>query len=173
MGETNGIGLGLSTTKILVEAQEGKVEIESENGIYTKVTFSIVVETQKKKKKDIKAENFFDQLKMVQKSEEAQVVSKKSGNVENQSEMKNIFGGKVEEKFEKVPLLEFDKPSKRQAAYLEDPNNMSEPSSKSKKSSKRSSKSTVSNDSSQIKPLSAQQFDDLEKAQNLMHKKKI
>ena len=85
--------------------------------------------------------------------------------------MKNLFGGKVEEKFEKVPLLASEKPSKRHASYLENHQDLyveakdkskRKKKSSSKSSSKGSSKKNKGNDNSQIKPLTEKQFEDLE-----------
>ena len=41
VSETKGIGLGLSTAKILVEAQDGSIMIESVEGVNCTVTLSI------------------------------------------------------------------------------------------------------------------------------------
>lgn len=47
MKETKGIGLGLSTSKMLVEAQDGTISIESLAGQNTRATLSIKVETKR------------------------------------------------------------------------------------------------------------------------------
>ena len=77
--------------------------------------------------------------------------------------MKNRFGGRIEEKFEKVPLLASEKPLRRQVTFFE--GYIQEDNEITKKSFKSSCKKT-SNENSQIKPLTATQFDDLEQAEN-------
>lgn len=106
MGETKGIGLGLSTSRILCEAQDGKIQVESEKGVFTRVTLTIGVESKAEDKLPL-AENFFASMKKRETKEEKRH-KKSSKNVSkstSKSKLKNRFGGEVSNKYEKVPLL--------------------------------------------------------------------
>ena len=99
MKETNGIGLGLSTAKILVEAQDGTINIESQDGIYTKVTLSIRVEKRLEKVEDrVQPETFFVQVKKIGKviPEEDKVTDGRQEDLQAKERKKNMFGGRVE-----------------------------------------------------------------------------
>ena len=119
--------------------------------------------------KNVVAENFFDQVKLLPKSEESKAVTKISAEPETQKKMKNRFGGKVEEKFEQIPLTSFEKSSKREGTHLNDQEKLSKSKDRSKRkksSSKSSNKKTTKGDDSQVRPITERQYDDLEQAQN-------
>ena len=90
---TNGVGLGLSLTKRLLEIQGGKVYIKSQQGVYTQITMTIRVETRQEPLNSVRVEENFIQI--VGQSP-IKVTKKRS------SGLNDCFGGILEEKKIKI-----------------------------------------------------------------------
>ena len=56
---TNGVGLGLSLTRRLLEIQGGKVHIKSQPGLYTQITMTIRVEVRQEALNSARVEENF------------------------------------------------------------------------------------------------------------------
>ena len=102
MGVTRGIGLGLSTTKLLAEAQGGSVEVESQLNQFTSIIFKIRID----EKTDIlvnrkQTRTINPHLYVIQNSKTDDKDEDKS------NKMKDMFGGAVKEQSELIPI-EFD-----------------------------------------------------------------
>lgn len=86
---TKGVGLGLSTTKLLTEAQSGKADVKSVLKEFTTITFTTRVEEQQNILVDQKPTKIINPRLYV-------IPSVKAGQAK-ENKLKDLFGGKVKE----------------------------------------------------------------------------